>query len=439
VRPQSVETSGSRKENDSVALDSNAAASGALVKITPLKRRIIRALELVLLPLVRAIDWLGGARHSPQQGPVQKILIVEYWQMGDAILLLAFLKNLRRCYPQAHIAWMVSPRVAPLLADQNLVDELIPVRVPWAQHHSRWRKYNPISLLWLELARRVLFLRRKRYDMAMTGRMDIRDNLLMWLINARQRIGYSVGGGQFLLTDVVTPDLRRTHRSHCWLRLLEFLGKPVLETQPRLKLSQRQQDFAGDFLTNSQIQQGDIVVGIHPGARIPLRQWGQENFFTVAKRLAVENPVKILWFEEPNESPKDHFPEGFVHVSVSLENFLSILARCDLLICNDSGPMHMAGALGVPVVAVFGPQQPLWFGPTTEKSVAVYRPEFWCRPCFDYCIFDQPYCLRTVSIDQVFDAASRVTKQLRRGTHGCEVDSSGIAAHTQTIQISAIS
>ncbi|HEY6328851.1 MAG TPA: glycosyltransferase family 9 protein, partial [Blastocatellia bacterium] len=87
-----------------------------------------------------------------------------------------------------------------------------------------------------------------------------------------------------------------------------------------------------------------------------------------------------------------------------LRGFLGVLSHCRLLVCNDSGPMHLANLLDVPVVAIFGPQRPEWFGPRGNQDLVVFRPEIWCRPCIDYCVFDQPYCLRLVSTDDVYSA-----------------------------------
>ena len=84
-----------------------------------------------------------------------------------------------------------------------------------------------------------------------------------------------------------------------------------------------------------------------------------------------------------------------------------------LLVCNDSGPMHLANLLGVPVVAVFGPTNPVWFGPRGPQDRIVIRPEFWCRPCFDYCLFDEPYCLRTIAPEQVIQATREAIEEIR--------------------------
>jgi heptosyltransferase-2 len=99
-------------------------------------------------------------------------------------------------------------------------------------------------------------------------------------------------------------------------------------------------------------------------------------------------------------------------VSLDFRFFLAVLSHCRLLLCNDSGPMHLANLLDVPVVAVFGPQRPEWFGPRGPHDRVVIHPEFSCRPCFDYCIFDQPHCLRTISCDEVSDAIKDVLRPM---------------------------
>jgi len=328
-------------------------------------------------------------------------------------MILPFLQNLRIHYPNAHIALMTNPRLLPLLESQEVVNEVIPVRVPWAQHFSRWRKVNPFSAAWLELARCILFLRGQRFDLALSGRPDVRDNLILWLAGAQRRIGYAFAGGRFFLTDVATPDLRHPHQSELWLNLLEHLGKPTLDRQPHMKLGATEEGFAEQYLAERGIQNGDCVVGIHPGARIPTRRWGDQNFRLVADRLTTRFAVKILWFQEPNAgNGAARVPRGSILAALPLRQFVAVMARCQLLICNDSGPMHIATALRVPVVAIFGATDPARFGPLGEKNRLIIRRGFWCRPCFDRCIFDQPYCLRTICVDEVFEAAVQTIETL---------------------------
>jgi ADP-heptose:LPS heptosyltransferase len=354
-------------------------------------------------PLVRFRDRsreVGAGRSSH----VQRILVLECWNLGDLVMEVPFLRNLRNHYPDAHIALLTSPKCAELISDQGLVDELIVVRIPWAQHYSRWRKYNPFSPLWIEFLHTLRFLRAQQFHLAFSARADIRDNFMMWFAEVERRVGYAFGGGGFFLTDVAVPDLQNPHFSNRWLRLLETLGKYPDVRQPRLRVTANERESAERSMAERGIPNGEFVIGIHPGARSALREWGEENFRVLAERLQAEFPVKIVWFRDPGQvGPVENDPRR-PSFSLPLRGFMGVLSQCQLLICNDSGPMHIATALGVPVVAIFGPTEPAWFGPLGQSNHIVIQPGFWCRPCFDYCVFDQPYCLRTIKVDSVFHA-----------------------------------
>lgn len=387
----------------------DAAAPGVLLKISARKRAFIRLIEAILRPVVYSIDKLRGRTPELSSEP-RRILVLEYWNLGDIIMESPFLQNLRVQYPFAHIAIMTSPKCADLLEDQGLVDESIIVRVPWAQHYSRWRKYNPFSLLWLELFRTLLLIHSKQFDLAFSARADIRENFMLWLTRVRRRVGYAFGGCGFLLTDLATPDLRHPHFSNRWLRLLEHMGKPILTRDPHLRLGQERRQWAEHYLAHVGVRTSDLIVAIHPGARAAIRQWGHQNFVDLAKRLEAEFPVKIIWFRDPGQN--DSTADQFKSLALPLRQFMAVLNQCQMFICNDSGPMHIATALGVPVVAIFGPTEPAWFGPLGQGHSIVIRSEFWCRPCFDYCQFDQPYCLRTISVDSVFETSAATLRRL---------------------------
>lgn len=385
--------------------DADAAALGLLVKMSARKRRLIRVIDAIARPIVRLLTKLGycPARVATE---VRSILLLEYWNLGDIVMQSPFIQNVRTNYPNARIVLLTSPKAAPLIEGQGLVNEVITVRVPWAQHYSRWRKYNPFSTLWIELLRTLKFLHAQQFDLAFTARADIRENCILWLAEVRRRVGFAFGGGGYFLTDIVTPDLAHPHFAERWQRLLEHLGKPILVRQPSLSVSREEERVVDQHLAERGIQEQDFLVGIHPGARSVTRQWGEQNFAVVAQRLRAQYPVKILWFQDSSQARSAVGSNGFIPLSLPLRQFIAALKRCRLFICNDSGPMHMSTALGVPVVAIFGPTEPKWFGPIGPGNQIVIQSGFWCRPCFDYCLFDQPYCLRTISVESVLNTAS---------------------------------
>jgi lipopolysaccharide heptosyltransferase II len=379
--------------------DAEAAARACMVRYGKTQLRLSWLFEVLLRPFL----FLRSEKPLRLDEEPERILVLEYWNLGDLVMLTPFLKNLRLHYPKAHIAIIASPRAVSMLEGQGLVDEIVPVKMPWAQHMARRKKY--FSRYWGEYIRCIARLRARRFDLGFTVRADIRDNFLLWVGKVRHRVGYGYGYGGSLLTEVVPPDLSQPHYADRWLHLLEHLGKPVLDRQPELRVGPEQRAFGRRFLGEMGLDNGDVLVGFHPGARNEVRQWGNEKFLEVARRLTELFPVKILWFQDPG-APEKPSGRGFIPVTLPLKEFMAVLSECKLLVCNDTGPMHMASGLGVPVVAVFGPGMREWWGPRSAGSQVVAHESIWCRPCFDYCIFDQPYCLRAVTVDSVYEAAA---------------------------------
>jgi heptosyltransferase II len=377
-------------------------ARETLLRMTPLKLRLARILESSVQLLKLMVPSRSFNKNSAE--PPATILVVEYWNLGDLAILVPFLTSLRRAFPHAKISLLINAGLESLFDGQGIVDEFIPVRVPWARHFNRWRKYNPFSVDWIFLARTIRLLRKRRFDWAFSGRMDVRDNVLLWLTGALRRIGYGIGGGGSFLTDRITPELSRPHRADLWLQLVEAVSGVSSAKRLDFRLTSVGSNLAEQFLSERGIPSGTFLVGIHPGARSTSRRWGKDRFAEVARRLLTQTDAHILWFSEPGTSEARPALERCYTASLSLRPFLSLLSCCQLLICNDSGPMHLANLLGVPVVAVFGPQKPEWYGPRGPHDRVVIRPEFSCRPCWDYCIFDQPHCLRAISVDEVYDA-----------------------------------
>jgi ADP-heptose:LPS heptosyltransferase len=385
------------------------AARACLVRFGWKRLLLSRLLEMMLLPLVR----VRRVPQSENETEPRSILVVEYWYIGDFVMLTPFLKNLRLHYPGAYITLLASPQIAPLLAGQNLVDELIMVSVPWAQNMSRWKKY--FSRHWLDFFRCIRTLRSRRFDWGFTARADVRENLLIWIAGVKRRVGYGFGYGRSLLTDIATPDLKRPHYSDRWLRLIEHIGKPVFDRRPELKVTSAEREAAWELLTGLGIKKHDTLVGVHAGARNPVRQWGEQNFLDVAERLAESFQAKVLWFHEPG-TPEPASRPGVIPIASPLGEFLAVASQCRVFVCNDTGPMHLATALGVPVVAVFGPGMAAWWGPRSAGSKVVLHEGVWCRPCFDYCIFEQPHCLRIIGVEEVFKASAEALGALLRRT-----------------------
>lgn len=381
-------------------MTSNGEALALLGRIRGRRLLILRSLE----GLTRPLAWLSDAPIGDIDH-VNRILVFVPGQLGDIMMITPFLRSLRSRYPRAHIAVLGNGKLKSLLQDQNLADELIPVRVPWAEYSSRWRIYNPFDSLWPDFLHTLLSVRQRRFDLSfMAGFCDLRHNLALWVAGAKRRVAFTYAGGSSLVTDIVQPDLAHPHYADMCLQLLQSLGINAGRDDMYLHVPQEERESAERFLSEHGISQRDIVVGIHPGARLAVRQWGEERFREVAQQVISRFGAKVLWFTDPANPGISDLGPNIIPVSLPLQRFLALVAHCRLLVCNDSGPMHMAAALAVPVVAVFGPTQPEWFGPLGQGHRIVIRGDVWCRPCADRCVFEEPYCLRLISVDQVMDA-----------------------------------
>jgi heptosyltransferase-2 len=400
-----------------------AAAAAIFKKYWGRRRLAVRSLEIFLKPLM----WFSKPALQSGLDDVSRILVFEPGSLGDMVMLLPFLKSLRARFPKANLSLLcrtgsnknqsyasLDPAsVKTLLVDQGLVDELIPVAVPWLVHVSPWKKYNPFSLNWPAFAWSLLRLRRREFDLSFpSGRSDIRYNLVLWLTGAKRRVGYGYAGAGFLLTDVAIPDLARPHQTEVCLQLLEHLGIPAIRSEQFLKPSLEDEAFSANFLRDHDIKADDLVVGIHAGARTASRTWGQDRFLQIAQRLTGEFGAKVIWFGDAMDSTGAALPQNIVPASFPLREFLAVLARCSFVVCNDSGPMHMAGVLGVPVVAIFGSTFPEWFCPPGENHRIVVRRDMPCRPCGDRCLLDEPYCLRLIPVEQVMEAVRESLRNL---------------------------
>jgi heptosyltransferase-2 len=298
---------------------------------------------------------------------------------------------------------------------QNLADELVSLQFPWSQWLPRWKVYNPFSSLVLSFLRDILRLRRRHFDMAfVSGLGEIRVNFALFLTGARRRIGYGFAGGALFLTDVVEPDLSRMQRFTLSLRLLEYIGIPVTSSRDLLSLAPEDAVFGREFLAKNGIIESDTVVGIHPGAGYAIKEWGEDHFGELAHRIVSRLGAKVVWFSDPGQSSVKfgENTKGIVLATLPLRQFLAVLSSCDAFVGNDSGPMHMAAGLAVPVIAIFGPELPQWFGPLGAGHEIVERKGMWCRPCWRKCRFAEHYCLSLISVEEVMQAVCTVLRRV---------------------------
>jgi len=212
-----------------------------------------------------------------------------------------------------------------------------------------------------------------------------------------------------------------------YLRCLKPLGIATARDRPRLFISPQDKSFGGEFVSRQEFEANGPLVGLHPGARWPAKRWPAERFVQVADRLAVERDARVLVFAGPGEEPlvrdiaRGIGPSAVPVERLSLRQSMAVVSRCDLFITNDSGPMHLATALDVPVAAIFGPTHPaLGFWPLGDNDIAL-TADLDCSPCTLHgkkkCSRDRT-CLKAIDVADVLRAALKILDRDEEVTTG---------------------
>lgn len=336
-----------------------------------------------------------------------KILVRATNWVGDAVLSLPALRAIRERNPLAHIAVLARPWVAGLYSRERICDEHVVAPRTWSGR--------------LRLAR---VLRKRRFDVVILLPNSFEAALVARLAGIRERIGYDRDGRGILLSAAIPPpkpgDIPR-HESFYYLELLRRAGiipelpaaAPILlEGVEEARRKGRERLEAMGFR--------QPVVGISPGAENSrAKQWPPERFVEAARLLAEPLGAAVALFGSPAEQRLGRAVAEQIRRNggrvlnlageTTLEQFVEMAAACRVFLSNDSGAMHVASALGVPTVAVFGPTDSVATAPA-GPLVRIVRQQVDCSPCMlRDCPIDHR-CMTAVSAEQVAQAALELVK-----------------------------
>ena len=376
--------------------------------VTRRKRMLLSAFDLVARPLAPV---LLREKRAPSD-EVRKILVLELWHMGDVVLATSVLQSLRTMYPRAHITLLAKEHARELLEASGLADEIVTYDFPWTASES---KYDPARYDASSIRNLVKRLRAEQFDVSIDCRMDLRSNALTASIGARRRIGYDFGGGSFMLTDAVAAPPADQHKVDDWMGLLPPLRNTLNEgippaPEPKLAVTDRERADAARLLASYDVGSDDIIVGIHPGGSHEGKRWPTDNFAELGRRLAQRDRVRLVVLVDPDGCGSDMQLENAIVVRTSIREMMAMFTQCDLVVCNDSGPMHIAAALGIPVVAVFRTGSPAAYGPRGLNHTVVGSGAPWGQVSdvpFDDVLSAAESALSVVRADSVINDRAR--------------------------------
>ncbi|MEX0653207.1 MAG: lipopolysaccharide heptosyltransferase II [Phycisphaeraceae bacterium] len=356
------------------------------------------------------------ARRARQVAPPQRLLVVTPTWLGDVVMATPTLRALRELYPQAHIAGLIRDNVQPILAGCPWLDEII-------HFNPNQGDQRP-----LRLARQLAL---QRFDMAVLLPNSFRAALAVALARIPRRVGYDRDGRGLLLTDRLLPRRGRqgyvpTPTREYYLGLARYLGTTAVDPAMHLAVTP-DETAAGDALLraaghNPQASDRPLVL-LNPGANFgDAKMWPPARFAAVGDRCVRERDAVVAVTAAPNEreivdkllaAAETPLLDLAAH-GLNLHSLKAVIRRASLVVTNDTGPRHVAAALGTPVVTLFGPTDPRWttLGFARER---IARVDLWCSPCQKkQCPLagtpDELQCMHQVTPDMVFAHAAELLK-----------------------------
>ena len=344
--------------------------------------------------------------------PIRKLLLIRLREIGDVVFTTPAVRALRRHFPAAHIAYIVEPQAAPIVANNPHIDELITLP----------RRRGLVGFASdLRAARE---LRAGGYDVAIDFHGGPRASLLTWLSGAPRRIGYEVVGRAWMYTDRVGRPraLRRRHSVENQWDLLAPLGiGPASCTRDPVEMAAAASVVSAvrERLARSGVTPRDQVVVMHVSAGNPFRRWPLEHFVTVARALTANDAHRrIVVTAGPSDrsaAARVVAASGAVECGdFSLSELRALVDLASLYIGGDSGPLHLAATSRVPIVGLYGPTLPERSAPWRDPRFPTESLEpgaLPCRPCDQrVCAPGDFRCLTSIEPGAVIAAAERLLR-----------------------------
>jgi heptosyltransferase-2 len=343
-----------------------------------------------------------------ETGRPKNILVLRYRFIGDTILTVPFLRNLRRAEPEARIVWVVAPGSSEVVRGIPYVDELLfwdPVTI-----HADSRGTHRT---WGDKIGFVRELRRRNFDKVYVLKRSLSSALIGFFSGARERVGFATEGRGLLLTRQV-PYRHDRHEVENFLAVLTADGVPVLDDFLECWSTRDEREEVTALLQSHGVAEGEKLVALHPFAASTHRGWHLEDFAALSRLLEGEG-YRPLLIGAPGDRDALAPMRGLFAPScldlvgaMKLRVTMALLQRVDLFVGNDSGVMHLAAAAGIPLVALFGPQSPGRFGPWSTRARVIYK-QYPCSPCkqkfFKECAPSprmKPACIEAIGVDEVF-------------------------------------
>ncbi len=334
---------------------------------------------------------------------MQRILIVNVNWRGDVLFSTPFIRALREKCPDSFIASLVVPRCLPILEHNPRLNEII--------IFDQDGKHRGL----IGLFRLVKLLRTRHFDTVFLLHRSLTRTLICWLAGIPQRIGYYTRKRSLWLTRSIPVPIAKLHKVEYFLNIARSLGIEPASRDYEFFVSQEDKDYIDRLLRENGLKEDQLLVVINPGGNWELKRWPGEYFARLAERLITDYQARVMITGAQDDI---NLAEGIAALMekqplilcgrTTLGQLAALMARVDLVISNDSGPMHIAVSQKTKVIALFGPTSAEITGPYGQGDYLVLQKDVGCAtPCYKLSCSDNR-CMRAISVEDVLAAANRL-------------------------------
>ena len=356
------------------------------------------ASEILTLIASAAVQWLFYRKRLPKDFTPGRILVVKLDHLGDVILATPVFSNLRQAYPNAELHALTGGWSRVVLERHPDVNRVLEYNSP-----AFYRTGRPTSVKQaFQLYQR---LRRQEYDLIVELRGDWRIVWFAFLRLAPHRLSRAA---LQIASKLGLSRFSGTHETTRNLDVLRQAGIPVSVQTATFSVTAEDEKWASNFLATHKIAGEYPLVAIHPGSPIPLKRWLPERYAELADWLIAQKRAQVLFVGVKDEIPIITEIQKFMRAEsiniagkTTLTQLASILHTCNVFIGNDSGPMHLAAAVGAQTIGLYGPGDPTRFGPIGAQCQTIRR-KFDCPPCLGTtCQFGKEGCMSEIQVTDV--------------------------------------
>lgn len=339
---------------------------------------------------------------------IKRILIIRTDRIGDVVLSTPVITAVRSFFQDAYIAIMVSSETRDIVAKNPYLNEVI-------VYDKKIRHRGVFQTLGF-----IRWLKTKRFGLALILHSTNRVNLISFLSGIPKRVGYARGKMDFLLTHALEYKKRlgEKHESEYSLDVVRAIGISTGMPPLIMPFGKLDEENINNLLKEAGLKEGESFIVIHPGASCISKMWPRENFAKLADELIERFKVRIALVSsqeqaEIGEGVRSLMENGplFLCGRTSLGELAALFKKASLFISNDSGPVHIASAAGVPIISIFGRNEsglsPVRWRPLGERSVVIHK-EVGCIKCDAHNCKKDFLCLRSITVEEVIEKAGQL-------------------------------